>query len=166
MNSDETLQAIELFSGFDDDEISAFVNATARRSLPPDHIFFSMGSVNSSLFIICTGAVKVERIGTAEDIPLAILEAGKTFGEMSFMDGSRTTAVVTTTEPTEVLEISRESVDQLLDDNPGMGVKLWRNLALDLKQRLSQTNELIDHYIDVSQVLTDNRAFGKVLGRI
>ena len=83
-----------------------------------------------------------------------------------FMDGSRTTAVVTATEPTEVLEISREAVNQLLDDTPGMGVKFWRNLALDLKQRLSQTNELIDHYIDVNQVLTDNRAFGKVLGRI
>ncbi len=166
MNRDETLQAIELYSGFDDDEISAFVNATARRSLPPDHIFFAMGSLNSTLFIICTGAVKVERIGTAEDIPLAILEGGKTFGEMSFMDGSTTTAEVTATEQTEVLEISRESVDRLLDDNQGIGLKLWRNLALDLKQRLSRTNELIDHYIDINQVLTDNQAYGKVLGRI
>ena len=166
MSSDKTLQAIQLFSDFDDAEISAFANAGTRRSLPPDHAVFTMGRPNSSLFIICAGAVKVERIGTAEDIPLANLKAGETFGEMSFMDGSRTTASVTTTEVTEVLEISRDSVDRLLDENPDIGVKLWRNLALDLKQRLTRTNELIDHYIDINQVLRDDRSFGEIYGRL
>ena len=166
MNSDKPYQALQLFSGFDDNEISAFVEAAARQSWPPDHVFFSMGSLNTSLFIICAGAVKVERIGTDKDILLTILEAGTTFGEMSFMDGSRTTGSVTTTEPTEVLKVSRESVDRLLDDNPDMGVKLWRNFALDLKQRLTRTNEMIDYHIDFNRVLLDDPAFRDVYGRL
>ena len=89
-----------------------------------------------------------------------------TFGEMSFMDGSRTTGTVTTAEPTEVLKVSRESVDRLLDDNPDMGVKLWRNLALDLKQRLTRTNEMIDYHLEVNRVLFDDQLFRDVYGRL
>ena len=166
MSSNRPYQALQLFSGFDDDEIDAFVNSAARQSWPIDHVFFTMGNLNTSLFIICAGAVKVERTGTEKDTLLTHLEAGKTFGEMSFMDGSPTTGTVTTTEPTVVLKISRSSVDQLLDDNPDMGVKLWRNFALDLKQRLTQTNEKIDYYVDVNRMLLDDPSFRKIFSRL
>ena len=166
MSSQEDLKAIQLFAGFDDDEFDAFVDAAGRRSVPADHVFFGMGNLNSSLFIICAGSVKIDRLGTAEDIPLATLGAGQTFGEMSFMDGSQTTAAVTATEPTDVLEISRESVDQLLDEKPDLGVKLWRNFALDLKQRLTKTNELIDQYIDINEVLLQDRSLREYYSRL
>ncbi len=166
MTSREDLKSIQLFAGFDGDEIDAFISAASNRSVPPDYLFFGMGALNSSLFIICAGSVKVDRLGTADDIPLATLEAGQTFGEMSFMDGSRTTAAVTATVPTEVIEISRQSVDRLLEKKPDLGMKLWRNFALDLKQRLTKTNELIDHYVDINQVLLDNPALGQYYGRL
>jgi CRP/FNR family cyclic AMP-dependent transcriptional regulator len=111
-------------------------------------------------------AVRVERIGVADNIPLATLEAGQTFGEMSFMDGSQTTAAVIATEPTEVLEISRESVDRLLEGKPELGVKLWRNFALDLKQRLTETNQLIDQYIDLNQVLLQDQTLREYYSRL
>ena len=166
MSSRQNLKAIQLFAGFDDDQIDAFIDAASRRSVPADHVFFGMGKLNSSLFIISAGSVKIERLGSAEDIPLATLGAGRTFGEMSFMDNSRTTAAVTATEPTDVLEISRESVDQLLDEKPDLGVKLWRNFALDLKQRLTETNQLIDQYIDINQVLLQDQSFREYYSRL
>ncbi len=100
-----------------------------------------------------------------DEIPLATSEAGQTFGEMPFMNGSRSTATATTTEPTEVLEISRESVDRLLADKSDPSVKLWRKFALELKQRLTKTNELIDHYVDIYQVLLDNPSLSQYYGR-
>ncbi len=166
MDDYENLRAIQLVAGFDDHEIAAFVDACVRKSVPADHVFFSMGTLNSSLFIIRAGAVKIERLGTVDDIPLATLGTGQTFGEMSFMDGSRTTAAVTATEPTEFLEISRESVDRLLDENPDLAVKLWRNFALDLKQRLTRTNELIDQYIDINQVLLQDQSLREYYSRL
>jgi CRP-like cAMP-binding protein len=125
-----------------------------------------MGKANSSLFIIRRGSVKVDRLGTSKDIPLATLEAGQTFGEMSFMDGSRTTATVTATELVEVYEISRETVDRLLIEKPKMGVKLWRNVALLLKQRLTRANEVIDQYIDVNEVLLQDQSLREYYSRL
>ncbi len=89
-------------------------------------------------------------------MPLATLQAGQTFGEMSLMDGSRTTASVTANQPTEVLEVTREALDRLLGENLALSVKLWRNFAVDLKKRLARTNQLVDHYIDINQVLIEN----------
>ena len=166
MSRQKDIKAIKLFAGFDDDEIEVFVAAADRKTVPADHIFFGMGNLNSSLFIIRTGTVKVDRLGTSDDMPLATLKAGQTFGEMSFMDGSRTTAAVTAQEPTEVFEISRESVDKLLAKKPNLGVKLWRNLALDLKQRLTKTNEVIDQYIDINQVLLQDQSLREYYGRL
>ena len=166
MSGHEELRGIQLFAGFDDEELGEFVDAADRRSVPANHVFFGMGRLNSSLFIILAGSVKVDRIGTAEEIPLATLGAGQTFGEMSFMDGSRTTGTLTATEPTDVLEITREAVDQLLVKKPNMTAKLWRNFALDLKQRLTKTNELIDQYIDINQVLLQDQSLREYYGRL
>ena len=166
MGDYEDLRSIQLITGFDDDEISAFVDACVRRSESAEHEFFAMGTRNASLFIICAGSVKIERLGTDDAIPLATLAAGQTFGEMSFMDGSRTTASVTAAEPTEVLEISREAMDRLLDEKPDMGVKLWRNFALELTQRLTKTNEVIDQYIDINQVLLQDRSLREYYSRL
>jgi CRP-like cAMP-binding protein len=166
MSRQEDLKAIQLFTGFDDEEIDAFVAAADRRSVPADHVFYRMGTLNSSLFIVIAGSVKIDRLGSAEDIPLATLGAGQTFGEMSFMDGSRTSATVTATAPTDVLEITREAVDQLLGKKPNMSAKLWRNFALDLKQRLTKTNELIDQYIDINQVLMQDQSFREYYSRL
>jgi CRP-like cAMP-binding protein len=166
MSRQEELQAVPLFAGFDDEEIGAFVDAADRRSVPADHVFFGIGTLNSSLFLIIVGSVKIDRLGSAEDIPLATLGAGQTFGEMSFMDGSRTTATVTATEATDVLEITREAVDQLLVEKPDLNAKLWRNLALDLKQRLTKTNELIDQHVDINQVLLQDQTFRDYYSRL
>jgi CRP-like cAMP-binding protein len=160
------IKAIPLFAEFDDAEVKAVVDAADRRDVPAGHVFFGMGNPNSSLFIIRSGSVKVERLGTSDDMPLATLAAGETFGEMSFMDESRTSAAVSAQEPTEVYEISRASVDKLLAEKPALGVKLWRNIALALKRRLSRANEVIDQYIDINQVLLQDQSLREYYGRL
>lgn len=166
MSRQEDVKAIQLFAGFDDDEIEAFVAAADPKIVPADHVFFAMGNLNSSLFIIRSGSVQVDRLGTAADSSLATLKAGQTFGELSFMDGSRTTAAVIAREKTEVFQISRKSVDKLLGERPNLGVKLWRNFALDLKHRLTKTNELVDQYIDINQVLLQDQSVREYYGRL
>jgi len=166
MSRQDDLKTTPLLAGFDDRELAAFAEAAHPKSLPPDQVVIAMGKPNASLFVILAGSVKIERYGSAGDIPLATLGAGETFGEMSFMDGSPTSASVTTTEATQVLEISRQAVDALLDGNPGLGLKLWRNLALDLKQRLTKTDEVIDQYIDINQVLLQDQTLREYYSRL
>ena len=47
---------------------------------------------------------------------LAVLGSGAIFGEMSYIDSSRTTARVRTVETTEVLELQKDYFDSILAD--------------------------------------------------
>jgi len=166
MDHGDILKKARFFAGFTGDEVAAFLAAGARQRVPDGHVFLHMGSPNASLFVILGGSVKVERLGVAENVPLATLPAGETFGEMSFTDGSRTTARLSAVGPTEVLAVSRASFDALLGERPAMWGKFWHNLALELMDRLSKTNKLVDHYADVNQLLVDNPSYRESMSRV
>jgi len=160
------LQDIPILAGFSDDERRAFSDACDQREVPAEHTFFQMGDINRSLFVIRAGSVRVERIGVEGDVPLVNLGVGQTFGEMSFLDGSATTAGVTSDQPTELLMIDREGLDLLLGMHPALWGKFWYNLAVELKRRLARTNELVDHYMDLNQVLLEHPSYKDDYGRI
>ena len=154
-----------LFEGFDDEERDNFISIADRRAVPDGHVFLRLGDENSSMFLITVGSVRVERMGSEGTTPLADLSRGQTFGEMSFMDETVANATLTAVGQTEVLEFTRTGLDMLLADYPALYGKMWHNIAIDLKLRLTQTNELVDHYLDLSQVLDENPGFAEQYGR-
>ena len=72
MTQDHSLTGVRLLHGCTADEAQSFEAAGARRSVPAGHVFFRMGDGNSSLFVILAGSAKVERLGVAENVQLAI----------------------------------------------------------------------------------------------
>ena len=122
-----------------------------------------MGASNESLFVVLSGSVCLERPGTEADIELRKLSSGETFGEMSFIDNSRTIAKVRAIKRTEVLELNSTDFQRILTEQPALASKLWRNLALDFKRRIAITTDLVDYYADLSQVLRDNPGAASLL---
>lgn len=153
----------KLVTGFTEAEVQVLTQNAERKEVGADSVLLLIGETNGSLFLILSGAAKVERLHIEESMELARLGPGDTFGEMSLLDGSKATASVTTTEPTEFLELSGEAIAKIVDSHPALAVKLWRNVAVDLKQRLVATNELVDHYMDLNQVLLERPEVGTSL---
>ena len=164
--SQDALGRSPLFADFEADELSHVVAGTQRRSVPAGHVFITLGSSNEVLFVVLSGSVSVERPGVETDVVLATLDSGAVFGEMTFLDGSRAAATVTASEQTEVMELRSEDLHEILSQYPELAVKLWRNLALELRRRLIRTDELVDYYADLTQVLRDNPDSAELLGDI
>ena len=162
--NERILSQSALFVELDREELAIVVRGANQYSVPENHTFFEMGDSNESLFVILSGSVRIERPGTEDDIELGKLSSGAFFGEMSFMDNSKTTAKVSTVESTEVLELNAAHFHRFLTDQPALSSKLWRNLALELKRRLARTSNLVDYYADLSQVLRDNPGAAHLLG--
>ena len=163
MNED-VLSQCAIFVGLTTDELELVVEGGKQYSVPEGHTFFDMGDSNESLYVVLSGSVRIERPGTETDVVLATLESGAIFGEMSFMDTSKTTAQVGAVEPTEVLELNSTDFHRILSDRPALAAKLWRNLASEFRDRLASTNNLVDFYADLSQVLRDNPRAASLLG--
>lgn len=160
------LTDIPLFHSLSTEERAAIEAAGRRHRVSAGHVFLKMGDDNAALFVVVDGSVRVERPGVQNDTELAKLGRGAVFGELSFLDGGRANAKVVAVGPTEVLELRHEAFDRLMGDHPALAAKLWRNLAIELKRRLIRTNELVDHYVDLAQVLRDNPGYADLLGSI
>jgi CRP-like cAMP-binding protein len=153
-----------IFKGFEADEIRDVIALAEPFGAAAGHVFLREGEVNRALHVIRSGAVRVERIGVDGPVQLAVLEAGALFGEMSFLDGSATTATVVADRPTEVLRLGSDRLASLVRKRPTLSALLLRNIALELKARLVAANELIDHYVDLNRVLAERPGTAQLLG--
>ena len=72
---------------------------------------------------------------------LATVQAGRTLGEMSMIDGEARFATCTAAEPSLIAVLDRESLARIIVEQPLLGAKLLMELVLMLSQRLRATSE-------------------------
>ncbi|HKU47185.1 MAG TPA: cyclic nucleotide-binding domain-containing protein [Burkholderiales bacterium] len=72
---------------------------------------------------------------------LASVEAGRTLGEMSMIDGEPRFATCIAAETTLIAVLDRESLARIIVEQPLLGAKILMELVLMLSQRLRATSE-------------------------
>jgi len=71
---------------------------------------------------------------------LAVVEAGRTLGEMSMIDGEARFATCIAAEPTLIAVLDRENLARIIVEQPLLGAKILMELVLMLSQRLRVTS--------------------------
>jgi len=82
---------------------------------------------------------------------LATVEAGRTLGEMSMIDGAARFATCVAAEPTLIAVLDRESLARIIVEQPLLGAKILMELVLMLSQRLRSTSERLLGMLDEQQ---------------
>ncbi len=72
---------------------------------------------------------------------LAIVEPGRTLGEMSMIDGEARFATCIAVEPALVAVLDRENLARIIVEQPLLGAKILMELVLMLSQRLRATGD-------------------------
>src|SRR4029078_2910666 len=109
-------------------------------SFARDQLVFDQNVPLRAIFLIDDGSVRVERQDRGAMIPIAVLGAGEFFGEMSFVDGTPTSARVIADEPTHLRVIDTATVDKMTKADPGFAGRLYRSIAAILAERLRLTS--------------------------
>jgi len=117
-------------------EESALLAAAPVQSFARDQLVFDQNVPLRAIFLIDDGSVRVERHDRGAMVPLAVLGAGEFFGEMSFVDGTPTSARVVADEPTRLRVIDTTTVDNLTKADPAFAARLYRSIAAILAERL------------------------------
>ena len=113
------LQSSALFAAFERDTLKEVLTSTALRSYDEGDIIVTEGEQGSSLFLIVSGKVKVFTRGEqGEHIPLAELETGDFFGEVSMLTGKPRTATITAKSEVIAIELDKGSVDRIAAEHP------------------------------------------------
>jgi cAMP-dependent protein kinase regulator len=112
-------QAVPLFSGLSERSFGALVQRLRAWQADVDAVIVAEGEPGDSLFVVSKGRVRVERRATnGEDVVLGSLGEGDFFGEIALVARVPRAATVVAIEPTELLEIPRDVLDELVALDP------------------------------------------------
>jgi CRP-like cAMP-binding protein len=82
---------------------------------------------------------------------LAAVDAGRTLGEMSMIDGEARFATCIAVEPALIAVLDRESLARIIVEQPLLGAKILMELVLMLSQRLRITSQRLLGLLDEQQ---------------
>jgi len=142
----------------DSAEESALLAAAPTKTVDRGQLVLDQNVQLKAIFLIQEGAVRVERREGDQTVPLAVLEAGEFFGEMSFVDGEPTSARVIADARTQLRVIDEATVNGLIKKDPAFTGRLYRSIASILAERLRLTSMHLDTLIEGIDFYSQTRA--------
>jgi CRP-like cAMP-binding protein len=110
---------------------------------------FSEGDPGNCMGLLVSGRIEVVKDDAeGNSKPIATISAGKTFGEMSLIDGLPYSATTNSTEPSTVILLTKENFRRCVQEHPALGVKLLWDLARLLSMRLRHTSGQLVEYLE------------------
>ena len=107
------------------------------------------GDVDDYMLLIIQGRVEIVKIDSHGHLqPMTTVGAGATLGEMSMIDGEPRFATCMALEPTTFAVLTRDSMVQIILEEPGLGAKVLVKLVTLLSQRLRQTSSSLLQYME------------------
>jgi type VI secretion system protein ImpH len=110
---------VPLFHDMTVDELVAVRAKMKPLHFAENRVVIREGDAGSSLFVMQRGKAKVIGRGSGtNEVLLATIEDGELFGEMSLVSGRPRTATVVTLEPCEILELSWDALQTVIQRYP------------------------------------------------
>jgi membrane protein len=136
MRKREVLLLKKLFRGHEQsDESLKSQMQKLIHSVQTDQIIISEGESGESMFYILAGSVTISKGGQT----LKIMKKGEYFGEMAMLLNAPRNATAQAAEPTELVIISQDNFETLLQEEPQIVISVLKEMAT----RLSEVTQLL-----------------------
>jgi|688.fasta_scaffold151958_5 CRP-like cAMP-binding protein len=141
----EMLKHMKIFQGLGSDDLGkiAKVMKFEKKASATQLIFEDQKA--SEVFFIIDGRVRIEMARVQGGNPefLTTISAGDTVGELALARLGRRTASALTQMDTEVCSCDAKALNDLFDQNPTIGLKVFRNLTNIIADRLGDMNLML-----------------------
>jgi CRP-like cAMP-binding protein len=105
--------------------------------------------IDDYMMLIIQGRVEIVKTDSHRNLqPMTTVGPGATLGEMSMIDGEARFATCMALEPTTFAVLSRDSLVQIILEEPALGSKVLVKFVTLLSQRLRQTSSNLLHYME------------------
>jgi len=133
------LQDIDVFKPFSDEAKSFISQRVSSCIFQKNEYIVRQGDKGDSLFIITEGAVKVQlKQPDGKTLDLAVLGAGKFFGEMALLTGESRSADVVAISETHLIEVTKDDIAPIMQEHPNLS-----KMLADVLNSRKQRNEMI-----------------------
>lgn len=130
---------VKAFQGLTPAEISELLAHAEKCTFAPNVAIVREGSVGNHMYVILEGEAMVSKKGRDGEVELARLFSADSFGEMALADKEARSATVTAISPCVMVRLS----DLVINSQPEIGMKVYRNIARVLSNRLRSADEAL-----------------------
>jgi CRP/FNR family cyclic AMP-dependent transcriptional regulator len=109
-----------------------------KQQFNPGEVLIREGTPATAVFLVLGGALSVTAQGN-RNREVARLQPGEIVGEMSFVDSRPPSASVEAVEPSSVLAIPRNALEERLVQDVSFAARFYRAIAVCLSDRLRST---------------------------
>ncbi|MBN2386013.1 MAG: cyclic nucleotide-binding domain-containing protein [Anaerolineales bacterium] len=143
------LKQADIFYQFTPAQLEMVGNLCQERVYAPGEDILEEGASSKELYIITQGEVDIlvdpALVGRPEapheQVTIATLRRGQSFGEIALVDeGLRSATVRAAHKDTKLLVIARDRLMMLCETYPQLGYRLMYNLAADLAMKVRNTD--------------------------
>lgn len=125
----EVLGRLTLFQGLPAGPIGRLAETAALHRFAEGETLIRQGDEDNDMFLLVEGAVDVLVTVDGKEVPVASMQAGDYFGEMSLLTGEPRTATIRATTGVGTYRIRREAIAPLIEADHDLMNLLSRNLA-------------------------------------
>ena len=159
MEESTFIRGVTLFLEFDDDELAAVGRSMVMSRFAEGDAILEEGNANRALHVLRSGRIRVSRRVGDSEVSLCDLVAGQTFGELSIIEDGVASATLRAVAESEILSMPMQALAVFLQEHPAAASKFWRAIAIELRRRLLQTNDVVSSYFEINRNLVDNPTF-------
>jgi len=154
----EQLTSVRLFSECTKEEITALEALLVDQTYHAGRTVYSAGEPSENLYIIARGNVVITHELDEEIVTLAQLPSGYFFGEAGLLAGQTVhqSEAKTTEDKTIILKLGKESFNALSKDHPHLALKIIREIASVLSERLTEDTTRIAIISAISRLINDS----------
>jgi CRP-like cAMP-binding protein len=153
------LRNVTLFSEFEREELEALRRSMIATHFGPGDVILEEGNANRALHILKNGRIRVTRQVHEREVSLCDLIEGQTFGELSIIEDGVASASLRAVTESEVFSMPMQELANFLRAHPVAASNFWRAIAVDLRRRLLQTNDVVRSYFEINRALIENPTF-------
>ncbi len=124
----------DLFKGVSQRFITRIANSAEEQNYKKGSIIFNKGEQASDFYVLAAGDVHID-IGATEET-LAINRPGEIFGWSALVEPYRYTATARCVRDARVIKISRDLLETVIQEHPGEGLAVLKNLTAIIAGRL------------------------------
>jgi hypothetical protein len=130
------LPALGILANLDPDDVKDFASYGAFKSVDAGTVIIEQGQSHGKLFVIISGILEARRTNQGDNILLGQLQSGEWIGEVDLFDPLEAVCSVVSIEESQYWVITRESLEEFINNHPASGILLLIGLATTLSRRI------------------------------
>jgi CRP-like cAMP-binding protein len=130
------LPALGILANLDQDDAKDFAAYGAFKSVDAGTVIIEQGQSHGKLFVIISGILEARRTNQGDNILLGQLQAGEWMGEVDLFDPLEAVCSVVSIEESQYWVITRENLEEFINNHPASGILLLIGLATTLSRRI------------------------------